>query len=175
MGEGICPWCGAADPAHCDMREDMGGACPFDFDGILEPPFVTVPSTGSIAIAHVQEFPCGVTDDCLLLIPKKDVPRALLYVAAAVARNEAWRFSYGRKATPERIGDFPVPISDAVVERINDYLLRAAAVEDQMIENAEDALDAGVARQRLRELKQGTVKVVRGKELAARLSRLESD
>lgn len=155
--------------------EDNGCYGFFDFDGILEPPFVTVPSTGSIAIAHVQEFPCGVTDDCLLLIPKKDVPRALLYVAAAVARNEAWRFSYGRKATPERIGDFPVPISDAVVERINDYLLRAAAVEDQMIENAEDALDAGVARQRLRELKQGTVKVVRGKELAARLSRLESD
>ena len=30
MGEGICPWCGAADPAHCDMREDMGGACPWE-------------------------------------------------------------------------------------------------------------------------------------------------
>jgi hypothetical protein len=26
MGEGICPWCGAADPAHCDMRGVTAGA-----------------------------------------------------------------------------------------------------------------------------------------------------
>ena len=155
--------------------EDNGCYGFFDFDDILAAPFVTVPSTGSIAVAHVQEWPCGVTDDCLILIPKDDVPHALLYVAAAVVRNEAWRFSYGRKATPERIADFPVPVSDAMVERVNDYLIRAAVIEDQLIENAEDALDAAIARDKLDQLKEGSVKVVRGAELEARLARLMAE
>ncbi len=155
--------------------EDNGCYGFFDFKDVLKPPFVTVPSTGSIAVAHVQEWPCGVTDDCLILIPKADVPRAALYIAAAVARNEAWRFSYGRKATPERIADFPVPVDAEMVERINDYLSRATAVEDQLIANAEDALDAGIARDRIAAIAKGKLKVVRGVELAQRLSRLESE
>ena len=94
---------------------------------------VTVPSTGSIAIAHVQEWPCGVTDDCLLFQPKKDVPHAMLYIAAAAIREERWRASYGRKATPGRIAHFPLPHSDDLLERVNTYLERAAKVEDQML------------------------------------------
>lgn len=147
----------------------------FEFDGILAPPFVTVPSTGSIAIAHVQEWPCGVTDDCLLLLPKPDVPHALLYVAAAVVRNERWRFSYGRKATPDRIVDFPIPRSDAMIERINDYIGRAGRVEQAILDDAEDALDSRVARDRLLDIADGSVSVVRGDDLEARLSALEAE
>jgi len=147
----------------------------FDFDGVLEPPFVTVPSTGSIAVAHVQEWPCGVTDDCLVLLPKKGVPHAMLYVAAAAIRNERWRFSYGRKATPARIAEFPLPHTAELLERIDDYLVRAAAVESQILENAEDALDAHVARQRLAELASGKTKAVSGAELEARLQALSGE
>jgi hypothetical protein len=147
----------------------------FDFEGVLKPPFVTVPSTGSIAIAHVQEWPCGVTDDCLVLLPKPDVPHALLYVAAAVIRNEQWRFSYGRKATPARIADFPLPHNDALLERIDGYLERAARTEDRLIEDAEDALDAHIARQRLTAIKDGSAKVVSGDALDAKLASLMLD
>jgi hypothetical protein len=147
----------------------------FDFDGILEPPFVTVPSTGSIGIAHVQEWPCGVTDDCLVLLPKPGVPHSLLYVAAAVIRSERWRFSYGRKATPSRIADFPIPHTDALLARVEDYLERAARVEDQMLENAEDALDSHVARTRLAQLSGGAIRAVSGVELEARLAALDVD
>lgn len=147
----------------------------FDFDKVLAPPFVTVPSTGSIGIAHVQEWPCGVTDDCLLLSPKKDVPHAMLYVAAAAIRNERWRFSYGRKATPPRIADFPLPHNAALLARFEEYLERAARVEDQMIEDAQDALDSHTARVRLQELQDGTVKTVSGAELEARLAALMQD
>ena len=80
----------------------------FDFPNVIEPPFVTVPSTGSIGWAAVQEFPCGVTDDCLLLFPKKKTPFELLYVAAATLRHERWRFNYGRKMTPGRIAILPL-------------------------------------------------------------------
>jgi type I restriction enzyme M protein len=147
----------------------------FEFADVLQPPFVTVPSTGSIAIAHVQEWPCGVTDDCLVLLPKPGVPHGLLYVAAAVIRNERWRFSYGRKATPARIADFPLPHNDALLSRIDEYLERAARVEDQMIEDAEDALDSHAARGRLTDLQNGTVKKISGAELDARLAILMMD
>jgi hypothetical protein len=142
----------------------------FDFEGILAPPFVTVPSTGSIAIAHVQEWPCGVTDDCLLLSPKEGTPHAMLYIAAAAIRNEKWRFSYGRKATPARIADFPLAHDGELVERVTDYLERAARVEDQMIADAEDALDSQTARTRIAELESGKAKAVSGAELEARLA-----
>lgn len=145
------------------------------FETILKPPFVTVPSTGSIAVAHVQEWPCGVTDDCLLLLPKEGVRHAMLYVAAAAIRNERWRFSYGRKATPERIAYFPLPHTDELLDRIDDYLERAARVEDQMLEDAEDALDGHIARDRLKGLADGSVRVVSGPELEARLAAILAD
>ena len=147
----------------------------FDFEGILAPPFVSVPSTGSIAIAHVQEWPCGVTDDCLLLSPKEGTPHAMLYIAAAAIRNEKWRFSYGRKATPARIADFPLAHDDELVERVTDYLERAARVEDQMIADAEDALDSQTARTLIAELGSGKAKAVSGAELEARLAAMMED
>lgn len=147
----------------------------FDFDHPLAPPFVTVPSTGSIAIAHVQELACGVTDDCLVLLPLPSVPHALLYVAAAVVRGEAWRFSYGRKATPDRIADFPIPVNKEMLQRIDDYLQRAGEVERAMLENAEDALDARIAETRLRQIKTGEISIVQGADLDVRLAALEAE
>ena len=144
----------------------------FDFEKILQPPFVTVPGNGSIAYAHVQEWPCGVADDCMILLPKAGVQHSMLYVAAAAIRNERWRFSYGRKATPDRIADFPLPHTDELLKRVEEYLARAARVEDQMLDDAEDALDSHVARIRLAELKDGSARVIAGAELEARLSAL---
>lgn len=145
------------------------------FETILKPPFVTVPSTGSIAVAHVQEWPCGVTDDCLLLLPKEGVRHAMLYVAAAAIRKERWRFSYGRKATPERIAYFPLPHTDELLDRVDGYLERATKTEDQLIEDAEDALDSQAARRALAGIADGSVRVVKGDELRARLAALEAD
>lgn len=147
----------------------------FDFEHVLKPPFVTVPGNGSIAYAHVQEWPCGVADDCMLLLPRPGVPHALMYVAAAAIRNERWRFSYGRKATPDRIGDFPVPHTQELLARVEEYLARAARVEDRMIEDAEDALDSHIARVRLAEIQSGSTRLVSGAELDAKLAALMED
>ena len=67
----------------------------FDFGRLLAPPFVTVPSTGTIGHALVQEWPCGVTDDCLILVPKIGTTIEHLYIAAAVIRSERWRSIMG--------------------------------------------------------------------------------
>ena len=147
----------------------------FDFETVLQPPFVTVPSTGSIAIAHVQELPCGVTDDCLIMLPKPGVPHAVLYIAAAVVRNEAWRFSYGRKATPDRIDEFPVPVSPATIKRIDDYLARAEKVERLHLENAEDAIDGRIVRRRFDDIRRGLDLFVGNSSLEARLFDLDAE
>jgi type I restriction enzyme M protein len=118
----------------------------FDLATLLAPPFVTVPSTGSIGQANVQEWPCGVTDDCLILVPKEGVRRELLYVAAAVVRSERWRFNYGMKATPDRIRDYPLPADPELLDRIGPLIEAAERIEQMAFEAAENEEDARTAR-----------------------------
>lgn len=141
----------------------------FDFDDLIEPPFVTVPSTGSIGRAHVQKWPCGVTDDCLILLPKEGVARELLYVAAAVIRQERWRFNYGRKITPERIAGYPMPNSEAVLNRVRAHVEEGQRIEQIALEIAEDNYDAEIARTRLAQ----TDNLVEGPALLERLARID--
>jgi predicted RNA methylase len=79
------------------------------FEPVLRGPFVTIAQTGSIGEAFVQLEPCAVNDDCLVLLPRDDVGLADLVIAAAALRLEKWRFSYGRKLTPARIVELPLP------------------------------------------------------------------
>ena len=98
----------------------------------------------------------------------------MLYVAAAVIRKEAWRFSYGLKATPPRIADFPLPTGTALVARVRRYLQLAGEVERAALANAEDAIDHRVASQRLADIKANPKKLIRGTALDAWLSEIES-
>ena len=74
-------------------------------------PVITVPRTGSIGYAFVQLLPCTITDDCLVLIPKKDMMIEYLFYVATVVRFSRWRFNYARKITPLRLGVIKV-VSD---------------------------------------------------------------
>lgn len=152
----------------------------FDFHKLIKPPFVTVPSTGSIGEAAVQTRPCGVVDDCLVLVPKPGTPLEMLYVAAATLRREAWRFDYGRKMTPKRIAEFPVRTDAELLAWIKTENAKAEAIEAQALEGvgmdieaiAEDRRDAEVAARRLLELESGELGLVTGKALDERLKRL---
>lgn len=104
----------------------------FDFDDLIEPPFITVPQTGSIGLAFVQELPCGVTDDCLLLIPREETSRPMLYLAAAAIRAQRWRFNYGRKLTPSRIAEIPFSPSPSAINSIASRLNKAFAVQSSI-------------------------------------------
>lgn len=82
------------------------------FEDLIAPAFVTAAQTGSIGEAFVQTEPCGVNDDCLILLPRPEddgVGIVKDFIAAAVIRLERWRFTYGRKLTPARIAEFPMP------------------------------------------------------------------
>ena len=67
-------------------------------------PVISVPRTGSIGEAFVQMYPCDIDDNCLVLIPKNDLPLDYLFYVACIIRDEKWRYMYGRQITPTRIG-----------------------------------------------------------------------
>lgn len=114
---------------------DNGAYGFFDFPDLIKAPFTTVPSTGSIGESAVQEFPCGVTDDCLLLFPRENVPMLeALYVAAATLRHERWRFNYGRKMTPERIANFPLRLDAPLLEWVREQWQHAEALATQAMQ-----------------------------------------
>lgn len=146
----------------------------FDFDELLAPPFITVPSTGSFGEARVQEWPCGVTDDCLVLVPKEGVTREMMFIAAAVIRSERWRFNYGMKVTPARIAGYSVPTHTSLIERVSGYLEDARSLEEQALAAADDALDVELAERRLREVDEHPETAVSGEALDQRLRRLLS-
>jgi hypothetical protein len=91
----------------------------FSVEPKYDPPFITVPRTGSIGQAFVQEFPCAVTDDLLLLKPKTEMEVEKLYFVAAVIRQDKWRYNYGRKITPTRLKSLEIDFSKIKVSEIN--------------------------------------------------------
>jgi type I restriction enzyme M protein len=145
----------------------------FDLEAVFEPPFVTVPSTGSIGQANVQRWPCGVTDDCLILVPKRGVQAELLYIAAAVVRSERWRFNYGMKATPSRIQGYPLPIDAPLLAQVAALVSAAERIEHFALEAAEDEHDTRIARECLANIAAGTERIIEGAELEERLAALD--
>lgn len=98
---------------------------------------MTVAQTGSIGEAFVQVEPCGVNDDCLVLLPKDAATSssAHLFVAAATIRAEKWRFNYGRKLTPSRIADFKFPITDQLLKEVERMIVSWEPIWDAMCAN----------------------------------------
>lgn len=95
------------------------------FEQLIQAPFVTVAQTGTIGEAFVQMEPCGVNDDCLILLPKDEqLPVACLFIAAALIRLERWRFSYGRKLTPSRICMFRMSRMPELEQWVDEQLER---------------------------------------------------
>jgi hypothetical protein len=106
------------------------------FEKLLTPPFVTVAQTGSIGESFVQLEPCGVNDDCLVLLPRDgyDFPISCFFIAAAIIRLEKWRFNYGRKLTPARISSFVMKRMPILESWVDDELTKWKSIFDSAIE-----------------------------------------
>lgn len=148
-----------------------------DFDWLITPPIVTVPRTGSIGKAHVQEWPVGASSDNLILLPREGVRVEFLYIAAAVIRYERWRFNYGAKITPKRIAQFPLPHDDELIREVQTLIEGSERVERAALAEAsqvyEDEIDCLIARKRLEEIEKYPSALISGPSLATRLSELE--
>ena len=153
------------------------------FRHLVEPPFITVASTGSIGEAFVQLEPCAVNDDCLILLPKKGqkVNLAQMFIVAATLQIEKWRFTYGRKLTPSRIAEFK--ISTILESWVSEKLKALHSVIDASLapyqptktdqRNDEDDTDYKLAQKRLDEIERNPKKIIRGSVLKKRLAKLE--
>ncbi|HSD98718.1 MAG TPA: N-6 DNA methylase [Patescibacteria group bacterium] len=93
----------------------------FDYAAAFKAPILTSPFTGSIGAAFVQEFDCSPTADCLTFIPKGDLCVCELYYLVVTIRKERWRFNYGRKMTPARIGRIRVDFAKMDYENIENF------------------------------------------------------
>ena len=78
----------------------------FEANPKYKPPFISVPSTGSIGEAFVQIYHSAVDDNCLVLEPKRELPFEYLFYIALCVRMQKWR--YGRQITPDRLAKLEV-------------------------------------------------------------------
>jgi|GEM_PF-1057084 len=75
----------------------------FNIPAFYKAPFITVPRTGTIGQAFVQDYDCCANSDCLILIPKSEMSMTELYQVAYQIRKNKWKYQYGRKITPTRL------------------------------------------------------------------------
>lgn len=84
---------------------------------------ITVPRTGSIGYAFVQEYKCNVDDNCLVMTLREGISLSIeeLYFIAAIIREEKWRYKYGRQVTPYRLGEHKIDFSKLDYKRLNNF------------------------------------------------------
>lgn len=93
---------------------DNGAYGFYDIPSKYKPPIITVPRTGSIGHAFVQLNACNVTDDCIILTPKKKYSTEYLFYVSCKIRKIKWRYNYGRKITPNRLANLNIIHPDGI-------------------------------------------------------------
>ncbi len=90
-------------PLISSKGEDSGIFDFYNIEPFYNKPFITIPRVGTIGVAFVQDKPCCVDDNCLVLLPKKEMTTEELYQIAYQLRCNIWKYKYGRQITPTRI------------------------------------------------------------------------
>jgi len=83
----------------------------FNIKNYYKAPFITVPSTGTIGQAFVQEKDCSVDDNCLVLIPQNKLNKEELFQVAFQIRLNKWKYKYGRQITPKRLAEQKIKLT----------------------------------------------------------------
>jgi hypothetical protein len=96
--------------------EDNGVYGFFDIPIKYKAPFITVPSTGTIGYAFLQEKDCCVNDDVLILNAKEKLTKTQLLQVVYQIRKNKWKYSYGRKIIPERLSKQIIVIEDINID-----------------------------------------------------------
>ncbi len=84
---------------------------------------ISVSRTGSFCEAFYHDYPCYITDDCMVLTPKNEMSKNEIFWYIYLINKNKYRFSYGRKVTPSRLGDIIMP------DKIPDYVNNNKSVE----------------------------------------------
>lgn len=79
---------------------------------------IALPNTGNICEATYQKYPCCIDDNCLVLLPKKEMSDREMLWYVLVLRMEKSKYFYGRQVTPTRIRNLEVPMPPDWVEDV---------------------------------------------------------
>ncbi|HEX9722213.1 MAG TPA: restriction endonuclease subunit S [Candidatus Paceibacterota bacterium] len=91
----------------------------FDIKDYYHAPVITVPSTGTVGQAFVQEKDCSVDDNCLVLTPRKSMKKEELFQIAFQIRFNKWKYRYGRQITPERLATQEISLINSKIDYSN--------------------------------------------------------
>lgn len=70
---------------------------------------ITVARTGSVGACFYQAHYCYVTDDCMVLLPLKDLSKEQMLLYTAIISKEKYKYNYSRKVTPDRLKNTVIP------------------------------------------------------------------
>lgn len=96
--------------------EDNGVYAFVDIEPNFKAPVISVPRTGTIGHAFVQERDCSIDNNCLVLIPKEELSIEQLYQIAFQIRLTKWKYKYGRQITPLRLKKEKIKIEDTKIK-----------------------------------------------------------
>jgi hypothetical protein len=71
---------------------------------------ISVPRTGTICYAFYHGYDCMINSDCMVLTPKNKLTIEEMFYYVTLIRNEKYRYNYGRKVTPDRLGETRIPV-----------------------------------------------------------------
>jgi len=80
---------------------------------------ISVPNTGTVCHAYYQGENCCIDDNCLVMIPKRDLSeKEMIYISLLVRRDKI-RYFYGRQVTPERLGNTNIQFNPSTFDKVN--------------------------------------------------------
>ena len=117
--------------------DDSGVFGFFDIANYYKAPVITVPSTGTVGQAFVQNNDCSVDDNCLVLIPQKKLLQEELFQIAFQIRLNKWKYRYGRQITPERLATQKISLikSKLSYDKLSQKFLPEKSKKIKVLEN----------------------------------------
>lgn len=70
---------------------------------------ISVPRVWTIWYAFYQWFDCCIDDNCLVMIPKKELSMKEFFYYVLLVRQNKYRFMYWRQITPKKLWDIIIP------------------------------------------------------------------
>jgi len=74
---------------------------------------ISVARTGSVGASFFHDYPCYITDDCMVVIPKQKLSHKQMLIYATYIEQNSGKYNYSRKITPARLKETKIPQPDA--------------------------------------------------------------
>ena len=109
----------------------------FNIEKHYKASFITVPRVGTIGQAFVQNEDCSVDNNCMVLIPQKNLSKEELFQVAFQIRLNKWKYRYGRQITPERLATQKINLIDSKLNynKFSKKLLPIKNQKEKILEN----------------------------------------